>query len=418
MPRRSLVYAAVAVLVAAAMVALTRPALSATAAVRIMPLGDSITAGPGCWRALLWDRLQKAGYTNIDFVGTQSGGGCSVPLDPDHEGHAGMSATGIASQNLLPGWLSATNPNIVLMHLGTNDMWGNYIPTADILTAYGTLVDQLRANNPAMKIIVAQIIPMNPSSCPECAQEVVALDAAIPAWAAARSTAQSPIVVVDQWTGFDTATDTGDGVHPNASGDQKMANRWYPALAPLLTGATGSASPTAATSSRSPSASASASRSASASASPSRSASASASPSRSASASPSRSASASASPSRSASASVSASPQPGGCSVAYSVASQWPGSFQGTVKITNTGATAVSGWTLTWTFGNGQVVSQLWNGSVSQSAATVRVVNAGYNGVLAAGGGSAEVGFLASWNNSANAKPTSFTLNNVTCATA
>ena len=59
------------------------------------------------------------------------------------------------------------------MHLGTNDMWGNFIPTSSIIAAYGTLVDQMRANNPNMKVIVAQIIPMNPSSCPECAQEVV-----------------------------------------------------------------------------------------------------------------------------------------------------------------------------------------------------------------------------------------------------
>src|SRR3954471_15855307 len=48
------------------------PARAAAAPVRIMPLGDSITAGPGCWRAKLWHRLQTSGYTNIDFVGTQS----------------------------------------------------------------------------------------------------------------------------------------------------------------------------------------------------------------------------------------------------------------------------------------------------------------------------------------------------------
>ena len=62
--------------------------------VRIMPLGDSITAGPGCWRALLWDDLQRTGYPNTDFVGTQTGGGCSVAHDGDHEGHSGFSVTG------------------------------------------------------------------------------------------------------------------------------------------------------------------------------------------------------------------------------------------------------------------------------------------------------------------------------------
>src|SRR5262249_56195964 len=103
MPRRSTVYAALgvlAVLIGTVTVAHTTTALSATVPTRIMPLGDSITAGPGCWRALLWDRLQQTGYTNVDFVGTQSSGGCTVPFDTDHEGHPGMSATGIASQNL------------------------------------------------------------------------------------------------------------------------------------------------------------------------------------------------------------------------------------------------------------------------------------------------------------------------------
>src|SRR5512145_345139 len=77
------------------------------AATRIMPLGDSITGGPGCWRALLWNQLQIAGYTNIDFVGTMPAQGCSVAHDGDNEGHSGYLATDIADQNLLPGWLAA-----------------------------------------------------------------------------------------------------------------------------------------------------------------------------------------------------------------------------------------------------------------------------------------------------------------------
>jgi lysophospholipase L1-like esterase len=200
-----------------------------------MPLGDSITGSPGCWRALLWNRLQSTGYTNIDFVGTLGPQGCSVPYDGDNEGHGGYLATNIADQNLLPGWLSATNPDIVIMHLATNDVWSNR-PVATILTAFSKLVDQMRANNPNMKIVVAQILPMNPSTCSECYQRTVNFNAAIPAWASGKSTAQSPIVVVDQWTGFNTATDTYDGVHPNSAGDQKMSDKWYPALTALLSG--------------------------------------------------------------------------------------------------------------------------------------------------------------------------------------
>ncbi|PJE95323.1 cellulose-binding protein [Streptomyces carminius] len=211
---------------------------SAAAPVRIMPLGDSITGSPGCWRSVLWNRLQEAGYTGIDFVGTLGPQGCGRPYDGDNEGHGGALVTDVADQGRLPGWLAATRPDIVVMHFGTNDVWSGRSPDA-VLAAYSTLVDQMRASNPDMKVLVAQIIPMNPATCAECARRVVALNERIPAWAEAESTPDSPVTAVDQWTGFSTASDTYDGVHPNASGDDRIAARWFPALAGLLDGGTG-----------------------------------------------------------------------------------------------------------------------------------------------------------------------------------
>jgi lysophospholipase L1-like esterase len=207
-----------------------------TRAVKIMPLGDSITGlpDPGCWRALLWNNLQRGGYTNTDFVGTlntTSTCGGVPPYDGENEGHSGYLATDIANQNLLPGWLSATHPDIVMMHLGTNDIWHSNLSPSTILAAYSTLVAQMRANNPNMRILVAQIIPMKESVCANCTQGVIDLDAAIPGWASSITTAQSPVIAVDQWTGFDATADTVDGVHPNTTtGAQKIASKWYPPL--------------------------------------------------------------------------------------------------------------------------------------------------------------------------------------------
>jgi len=209
----------------------TAPTTPPTGApVKIMALGDSITGSPGCWRALLWQKLPAA---KVDFVGTLPPQGCGFTYDGENEGHGGYLVTNVANQNLLVGWLAATTPGVVMMHFGTNDVWSN-IPTSTILTAYGTLVGQMRASNPRMKILVAQIIPMNPSTCTECAARVVNLNAAIPAWAASLTTTASPITVVDQWTGFDDATDTYDGVHPNDAGNVKIANRWYPSVSATL----------------------------------------------------------------------------------------------------------------------------------------------------------------------------------------
>jgi len=101
-----------------------------------------------------------------------------------------------------------------------------------------------------------------------------------------------------------------------------------------------------------------------------------------------------------------------GCSVAYTVDGSWPGGFQGGVKITNTGD-ALSSWTLGWTFANGQRISQLWNGTYTQTGAAVTVTNLSYNGSVPSGG-STSFGFLGSWSGT-NAVPASFTLNGVTC---
>jgi lysophospholipase L1-like esterase len=190
--------------------------------------------------------LEAAGITNIDFVGTLPAQGCGVPYDGDNDGHGGFLATGIVSDNQLPGWLAVSQPDIVMMELATNDVWNN-IPTATILAAFSTLVDQMRASKSTMRILVAQITPMSPSGCTTCAAGVVALNNAIPAWAAGKSTSASPITVVDCFTGYNTATDTGDGVHPNDSGNTKLANAWFPPLQAAILAAGSGTTPVSST---------------------------------------------------------------------------------------------------------------------------------------------------------------------------
>ncbi|KAJ4403498.1 hypothetical protein N0V91_006551 [Didymella pomorum] len=201
--------------------------------VKIMALGDSITGSPGCWRAYLWQKLQQAGIKNTDFVGTLPAQGCGFTYDGENEGHGGYLAINIANQDLLPGWLSSTKPDVVVMHLGTNDVWNNKSP-ATITFAFSKLVDQMRASKPTMKILVAKIIPMNPSGCSECGQRVINLNNAIATWAPSKSTSASPITVVDVWTGFNTATMTSDGVHPNDAGTKVLGNSWYSAVAAAI----------------------------------------------------------------------------------------------------------------------------------------------------------------------------------------
>ncbi len=102
------------------------------------------------------------------------------------------------------------------------------------------------------------------------------------------------------------------------------------------------------------------------------------------------------------------------CSVGYAITTQWPGGFGAALTINNTGTTAISSWTLTWSYANGQTITQLWNGNVTQSGANVSVTNASYDGAIPAGGSLSTVGFNGTWN-STNSIPTSFALNGVTC---
>ncbi|MDQ1287169.1 MAG: mannan endo,4-beta-mannosidase [Actinomycetota bacterium] len=53
----------------------------------------------------------------------------------------------------LPGWLSGTRPDVVMMRLGTNDVWNN-IPASSLLLTFSGLVGQMRASNPFMQVLV------------------------------------------------------------------------------------------------------------------------------------------------------------------------------------------------------------------------------------------------------------------------
>ena len=219
---------------------------------KIMPLGDSTTAVV-CYRAKLWQKLQTAGKTNIDFVGTEKSVGCSdgVPttFDPDNEGHSCYIVSNIINLGMKPSctgldymsdstdlarWFDNQMPDIVLMHFGTNDVWNGYGPT-QILAAYKAILDKLRTRNANVKLFVAQIIPLAPDTSKDFDALVKALNSAIPQWASDNSTTASPIVVVDQFTGYVVATDSqGDHVHPNPTGSDKIAQKWFDAIQGLL----------------------------------------------------------------------------------------------------------------------------------------------------------------------------------------
>lgn len=103
------------------------------------------------------------------------------------------------------------------------------------------------------------------------------------------------------------------------------------------------------------------------------------------------------------------------CHVIYTLSPQNNTAFGAAISIGNTGTTAINGWTLTWTFANGQTISSFWNGTETQSGANVTVRSLSYNGTIAAGTTYAGLGFNGTWNGVTNAVPTSFAVNGTAC---
>jgi hypothetical protein len=94
------------------------------------------------------------------------------------------------------------------------------------------------------------------------------------------------------------------------------------------------------------------------------------------------------------------------------------GGYQVDLSIRNSGAATVSGWTLSWTFPNGQTIGQLWNAAFTQTGANVAVTsNQPWNSTIAPGATVGGVGFTGNWSGT-NGGPAGFVLNGSTCAVA
>jgi cellulose 1,4-beta-cellobiosidase len=103
-----------------------------------------------------------------------------------------------------------------------------------------------------------------------------------------------------------------------------------------------------------------------------------------------------------------------GCTAAYSEPSVWGTGFTASFNVTNSGTTAITGWTVVLTYaGNPQIQSGSgWNGTWSQSGETVTITNLSYNGSLATGASATGIG--ANFNYSGTHTPAS----TVTCTPA
>ncbi|MEU2060974.1 SGNH/GDSL hydrolase family protein [Streptomyces sp. NPDC013455] len=197
--------------------------------VRIMPLGDSITVGVGStgmagYRDALFDHLHRLGQ-DVDFAGPYVDA-LEPQGDPDYAAISGITIQALAE--LLPQWVPAARPDWVLVHIGTNNMYGpEYTAAPGQLRAF---VETLRRLAPSAGILLASVIPSR-----------------VPPWQAhideynrhVRRIAQETgggnrVFFVDMAPALHASPQGGDDlsdlVHPNDQGYAKMAAVWRDAL--------------------------------------------------------------------------------------------------------------------------------------------------------------------------------------------
>ncbi len=107
------------------------------------------------------------------------------------------------------------------------------------------------------------------------------------------------------------------------------------------------------------------------------------------------------------------SPPPGGACRVTDAINAWNTGLTSNITITNTGGSAVNGWTLVFTLPGGQSITSGWNATYSPASGQVSARNVTYNAVLPAGA-STTIGFQATHTGNAG-RPPAFTLNGAAC---
>jgi len=199
---------------------------------KIMLLGDSITydsrygdtrptSTREAYRSHLWYMLQDAKY-NADFVGSQKAGSTiTPPFDIDNEGHPGWSSYQIAER--VYGYMLNSQPDIVLLHIGTNDHSTSTRGVESILNE----IDQYeRDTNHKVTVLVALIIDREVHD-----PIIAAFNKKLSSLISFRRQTGDIVTLVDMYNKSALApADYADNTHPNSTGYKKMANVWLDAL--------------------------------------------------------------------------------------------------------------------------------------------------------------------------------------------
>ena len=232
------------------------PQLVFSASIRIMPLGDSITYDNNVddeivprpvgqrtgYRQPLWLKLTQEGGYNVDFVGSVVAGQDAVPaFYLYNEGHPGWRDEDIADN--IYGWLHDNPADVILLHIGTNDLNQNPNDTsaADVQAILDE-IDRYEDNyGVAITVFLARIINTAAYGC-SAGLPTQIFNNNVAAMALGRANDKIVMVDLECGAGLDYGVDTTapymhdmyDNLHPNRSGYEKMADVWFEGLLKIL----------------------------------------------------------------------------------------------------------------------------------------------------------------------------------------
>jgi lysophospholipase L1-like esterase len=151
-----------------------------------------------------------------------------APFPKNNEGHSGWTIAQVAG--LVPSPAFNTVPHIVLLMIGTNDVYAASGQAA-MPTRLGSLMDMISAAAPNALLVVAKITPLANAGS---SATIKSYNDAIPGLVQSRAAAGKHVMLADMNTGFTSSMLSSDGVHPNQSGYDFMGDTWYSAIKDLL----------------------------------------------------------------------------------------------------------------------------------------------------------------------------------------
>lgn len=198
----------------------------------IHAIGDSLTRGQGAesrggYRKPLWDLLTAAGKS---FSTT---GANSVPGPGRWSGDGGWRVQDLASAGLrnktglaIVDWVRMWPSDVILLHIGTNNIAAQQIPNSVLVARVGSMLDQVYGFAPTTHVFVASpLVQLNPAW-----GGTAQYDAALTAMVQAKIDSGRPYHLVTGMNSITGAANYSDPIHLSEAGYNLMAQKWADAL--------------------------------------------------------------------------------------------------------------------------------------------------------------------------------------------